>query len=335
MKWILEDLKEKLIILEKMIKNCSNQTEFTYLNNELNLIKNMISYITNNSRMQFDRKQIILNIPEIYRIAKKNILQYELSTITEKISFLDYTRLSISLFNRRIDEKTFLDYTMGFLSCFEFDLISVYQKLKQENAINLSKKTYYTPTCMGMASYLPSFNITYIDAIFTGKFNEVTCLLHELAHAYQFVNTNHEQSQIMSYSVFIEAFPMFVELAFLDYLKCTQYYKDAINAEKIFLDGLSVVYEIWQEKFIKSSSTIINFYSDGASRFLSKILAYYFIFLYRNKANSVEIINSFNSGFLKHREYEIFNQIGIEELVYALKEEINQFYPDGHQKKLI
>jgi uncharacterized sodium:solute symporter family permease YidK len=143
----------------------------------------------------------------------------------------------------------------------------------------------------------------------------------------------------------MEAFPHFVSLAFIDFLKTTKYFKNAMNLERSFLEGMEVIRDLYGSEYM-STEKIIGI--DGNSfrnnrgdeiampdtcRFVSKVLALYFLDLYRHHKDGIDIIADFNEMFRVGKEYEFVSRIPNEDLIKSVKGEFNQFYQDRHSRK--
>lgn len=346
MKWNLQELKTKLQIISAKIKETTDQNEIEFLKQELKMIKAMIDYILEDNS---SKENYILGwlVSDDDCRKKAEILTKCLVPLTSRLDFLTYSRrLPFYYFAKKeIDSKTTLKLTEGFLENFEFDLLKTYNELVQTGALNLSMIPYYEPSCLGITCYLPTFNQSYIDAIHNGKIENIGCLPHEIGHAYQFKNTDNVQSQSMTYSVFREAFPHFVELAFLDYLKHTKYFKSAMNIEREFIESMSIIYELYGTTYIQSdliTSVDSKTFTNGSgelievgdtSRFISKLLACYFIYLYRSCKNGIDTINRFNEMYRQNQEYEFFKTIPLEKIIESIREEFRNYYDNIHNRK--
>ncbi len=334
MKWNKKDLEEKLEIIEEKIKTVYSNDEIKYLKYEASLVKFMLFFIKSN---ETDEKIIAdLNITQSSEMAKANFFNKYLSEITKSFNFKDIMDfMGYYIFaNVKVSSEEYLTLIEEFLEQFEMDLLSIYRDCNKENRINLTQTDYFKNRD-GFNLYLPTFQKSYIYALSDGKIKKISILPHELTHAFQFQNFNHKQVHLATYSALREALPLFVELAFFDFLKNTKYYKIAYNNEIAFFDSLLLTQEYNYKFYVKSkkieikNNRLINNTGESASireasSYLSKILAYYFINIYRNNRNNIKTIAEFNQYFGCSKEYDFFGSIKLEDLTFAIKAEANK-----------
>ena len=348
MKWNANDLKDKLSFLKTQYNNCNNEATKKFLELELKEVELMLDYATL-EKVNESNYRINLCLSEDTILKKKAFYEEFIAKFCYKLNFLEYSRRlpQYNLAKNNIKKDEYLKLVVEFLKNYDQELLKLFYEMNSDSRINLSDKTYYISTCLGITAYLPTFNVSYIDAIFKNKIMYSSCLPHELAHAYQFKNISRKEDHEMIYSALREAYSIFVELVYFDYLKQTKYYRSAMNCERSFIDSLALVLEFNYKNFLKTSNITINnsiLYDNGgevinqadASKFLAKILAYHFINIYRNNGNIKEELNNFHKSFKNGNEYEYFEKIGVNELVSSLKEEFSNYYRDfGNGKKKI
>ena len=346
MKWDLQDLLKKRLAIKSKIELESNSKISEYLKCELELIESMINFAAGKVVKNSETYDYWI-VSEEERRKKADFLEHYLSPLSLGLNFLEYTHhLPSYIFSKhKITKEEFIKIVESFFENFEFDLMGIYKSIKEQKGVNITPTCFLDDGCTGVDIYLPTFNSSYVDAIYNGEIKHISCLPHEIGHAYQFHDLSHEDTQIMCHSVFRETFPHFVELAFFDFLKHTKYFKNAMNMELDFIDNIYSVYEITGSIYMQTHSltskndmVLINehgetIYSCDASRFISRIMAFYLIYAYRNWSNGKEFVDSFNQSFLEHKEYEFFEKIGYEKMLEALKNEFKNYYADIQKRK--
>ena len=344
MKWDLEELRRKSDHLAKMFTESKNELEKEELKKELMILSNMIESISCSAilkarfKPQIDVKKETLD-------EKCKFFSETLPVINDKSAILEYSR-RLPLYwitKTKISEKDYLKVIEEFLKTFKLDLNPLYATLRADNCINVTEFNFFNT--LGVCYYFPFLKESYINLLFDKKIEDTKVLPHELGHAYLFNGTNFEQKYNMTVSSLGEAFSMFIQLAFYDYLKETRYFKNAINMEREFLESLATIYEVNNEFFTYANNvrTIDNrfvnsyhktFSEKSASVFLSKMLAYYFINLYRS--GNISKIQEFCSAYQNGVEYDYFRSINPEDFKNSLKLEFDYFYQSIiDHKKLI
>ena len=346
MKWDVETLKREYRRISGLIRITNDPEKNKYYAQELRLIHSMIDYLLYNG---LDGKKYSSEwiIGEEVKKKKVDYLGKNLSELTFRLDFLQYAEhLPVFLFVKKtIPEKDFVELVERFLLRFEFDLLTIYNRIVSHNALHLSPKPFFDSMSLGITNYLATFNISYVQTTFNGEITRMPCLPHEIGHAYQFNGVDHKRIEEMGYSVFREAFPHFVELAFIDFLKTTKYFKNAMNLERSFLEGMAVIRDLYGSEYM-STEKIIGIDSNSfrnnrgdeiampdTCRFVSKVLALYFLDLYRHHKDGIDIIADFNEMFRVGKEYEFVSRIPNEDLIKSVKGEFSQFHQDRHSRK--
>lgn len=343
MKWNLRNLNNLLRYLNDKRNHATSKKIIEYIDQEISMVKSMIDFILyRNKKGEYNIQWIVTN-QDIAR--KEEFLTRNLAWTSLNMEFLlDSKRLPLYTFYKSaIEEKEFIRLVEQFLNTFPIPLADSYEKMRSKEAINISNTPFYDSTCLGITSHLPSFDISYINATFKNSVEYASYLPHEIAHAYQFDGTSYEKSQTMSYSVFREAFPYFVELAFIDYLKHTKYFKAAMHMERVFIESMASTYEVSYRTFgqtfevkAKNAKNYLNdkgdeIYVGSTSRFLSKLLACYLIQEYRK--NEIDTIKIFDRLYHEQKEYGFYNAITGKKVAAAVKGELDSYNRDFHNRK--
>lgn len=225
-----------------------------------------------------------------------------------------------------------------FLANFNEELLEIYESYQSENRINLGPKSFENLTCKGKCFPVNTEGKSYIYTQFTHRLNQVSTLLHEIGHAYQYRGiTNPKDYQRKLYSVFGEAYPIFIQYCFYDFLQGTKYKNEALMEESYMLDSFFVymdyhvanLYNIMDVQYLDN-----NVLGKGGffqmSRYLelimSELLAMQWLYLYRqNPSLANEHITYFNDTFGQTSVEDIYNLYGTKTFYQGIISNINDY----------
>lgn len=235
MKWRAEDLQNKIHDLEQRIQRVSSLPERTLLKQDLNNLKYMHSFLECAAQEgpKIEHKPMqVLNNDEYFDTAE--VLDEIGPKIARKfmpISHLHNVRSRI-VFQKSIGETAMMELISSFLASYDNDLLELFNKYQLENRILLSSKSFETRSCAGKCFPLINEGSSYICAIFNQKLTNGITLVHELGHADEFEGVNDiYQIQRLVYNVFGEAYAIYLEYAFIEFLKNTPYRKMAFDEQ--------------------------------------------------------------------------------------------------------
>jgi len=311
MAWNIEQIKDKLQLLEDKAKNASSESQKLELLLDINNYKDMINFYEGTKVFDLDNQVI----PELNNDYIVNSVDYfknhgrELSASIVEI--LSMPRLNWkTIFVKRPDFITELELVDVFLKQYNPIVYEMFSQYKNENRIQITNNKYETTSCVGKCHYIVSEGESYISV----KNNHQSYLAHELAHAYLF-QSKKDINLIynMVRSCLSEAYSIFTEYAYLDFLKQTKYRKYAINEEAIKLDSFicALDYGILD---INDIDSIKDYYKrrEIITLIISHLVAVYWLDLYKqNKLGN------------RLQEYE--NNLGIASIeAFFEKEDINE-----------
>lgn len=339
MKWKIEDLQEKIALLEHKVALVTDELQKYSLLQDLHSLKTMVNYSS---------KKIIypINNLEINRcFIDEDYLKDMIDLLNGK-----FKDIEISLNNLIHLNKIPWKYTLSkrlniyedeellkeFLKSFDNRLLDLYIDYKNQNRIEFNKKEYENSnTCLGKCYYIFSEGKSYISVRDRENITNFLVLAHELSHAIQFQNRNNEiVVQNMITSLFSEAYPIFVEYAFLEFLKTTKYKKIAYMQEGINLDNFLCTLE-YGFSVLNTKVDTTTFYKNRSiyTLMISHFIALSWLNLYRiNSKDAQDKINEFNVNFGKDLVSEYFKENSSKEIASSVTSEVG-YYLSRYRKK--
>ncbi|MBQ4634547.1 MAG: hypothetical protein IJB71_04290 [Bacilli bacterium] len=331
MHWDINEISEKIKSLKQSISKIQDKEQLYAIKCDIIKLERMLNYLlkvaNRNSSIDFVPLKTnpykpcqIVNecssamIPIISFVNNIKHLPWRFCC-DRSISMLDYYIL-VNDFNQNYDP--------------EFG--TLFNKMFASKRIELNPRKYWKSSALGICYPLASDKLSFISARFNGKLSSASILVHELAHAYQFnMASDFKQMQVMLNSPLVEAFPKFMEFVFLDYLKETEYRKNAFASEFNLLDNFFVMLEYFGSDFLKA-----NFYEEynvkkratyyDLNQMISYILALYMLNLYRQDVKSArKLINEFNFGFKTGIFSANIEAITANELYHGTSDVINNY----------
>ena len=325
MNWDLKSLFIKIKELEKRIEQVSDTTQKYALQYDLINLKTMVNFLSKTPVY-------------VLKNCNRQILDYDFNL--DMVSFLEkespkIRRLLTNAANLyhvpikicynqviRLDEYDLL--LKEFFESFNLKFNLIYEKYKRENRIEISRKKYDSKTCDGECRYILSEKECYISVRHINRLSTISILPHEIAHAEQFRNCdNIVTSQNKMNSLLCEAYPIFVEYAFIDFLKQTKYFKYAFKEEGNKINGFlcSLEYDLPYlngKEFIqnKSYNTLL----------ISHLVALYWLELYRECPNYlIQEIDDFNYNFGKEKVSEFFEKNRLEDVTEGMHMSLSRY----------
>lgn len=334
MHWNIEDLKEKLSQVNERIKYEKNEKILLTLRVDSEILNEMINYISSDRIIETDTKyydSLILR-SNINHTGEFLVSNHEnLSNLSRSLSY--FSKLPSNIFDGKgINDSEYFDIVDGFFKSFDSEHSALYRKMVDTNRIELNAKEYSFGG-KGIAHQLNTFQSTYVASRYDGKSGIASTLPHEVGHARQLIGVSDIDIDVnLSYSLFREAYPKFIEYAFNDYLKATKYRKHAFSQEFSMLDEFIAYFdykcpcyskledcEYYDHSFHFNDGTecSINVY-----RYLySSIYAIHFINMYRqNKVKCMNELNIFNDLAGRVSDEELISRYSNESLVNSVRE---------------
>ena len=243
-------------------------------------------------------------------------------TLDKKISNCDYEKLLID-----------------FLSVFDTRLLDIYESLKESKRIEINPKKYNIfSDALGLNVHLITSDESFILSRFNNKMSRASIIPHELGHAFIHNKTNNIDSFVCKNgSLFSEAYSIFLEMIFYDYLKNTIYFKNARSSEYNKLDSFLGISECFNSiilsfdklttrdgKIYLDDSSVADIYS--STLVFSNLLAMYLVNLYRNdKCKFMIKINEFFDMFGYASDEEILSYFKLEDMIYGTNSVLNEY----------
>lgn len=318
MNWNLEEIKNKISNLELKILKVSDPIKKYSLLQDLSNLKYMANYLCSSEIYILDSyehllldEEFALDMDEFIKSKKDKIILY-----LDKVSNLSHMPSKVYK-NRSITIEEYDKMLESFLNFFNPSLYLLYEKYKKENRIELNPKNHENFTCHGKCHYILSENESYISSRFNNKLSSTTILPHEIAHAEQFRLSNSMiVTQNKLYSILCEAYPIFIEYAFLDFLKETEYKRFAYREEgkkmSLFICALEydlvniqkgILTKLNNDEFVYNN----NRYS--SMLIISNLVALYWLELYReNPIDFMKTLSEFNFRFGEIKTSEFFKK---------------------------
>lgn len=325
MHWDINDLNNKLSQINERIKNEKDEKKLLSLNFDVEILTNMINYISSSDVIKPDLKYRLnlisrsdINLTAGFLIKNRNNIYSfinNLSSISKLPAFL--------LLNKKIIEDEYFDLVDKFFKVFDNDHSTFYRNMISANRIEINIKEYGNKA-RGVAFHLNEYKTSYVASRHDGTFRTASTLPHEVGHACQFIDvSNIETDTKLVISLFREAYSKFIEYAFNDFLKDTEYRKYAFNNEWKMIDEFMVDIEQNNKSYcvldnpITGSEDIMNTYR----YFYSSLYALYFINMYReDKLKCMKEVDKFNNLTGKVSDEEIISLYSNESLLNSIRE---------------
>ena len=340
MSWNAEILKSKLYNLQQKVVDITDPYKKFILLNDIYEIKLMLNYKYPDSTYSIssdETKFKILDIPDYVNMV--DFLKKIGPQLANELNILSQRSVRpLFLFSRTISDTDAEKLIISFLKEFDEELLDLYIKYKNENRIETGKNPFVSRTCCGKCFPILSEQDNYIYTKFNKKIYDVSVLCHELAHAKQYTGVKNALiSQRKQASILSEAYPIFVQLCFWDYLKNTKYHKSALSEEGSMIDNFFVYieYSLYFLYHVKDANFTNDGYLNGKGfgnmahmleLLLSKILALYWKSLYLRDPEAAKIeVDKFNESYGVDNLEQQYNRYGTDELMRGLSISINDY----------
>lgn len=323
MKWNVEELKNRYRILLELLNSENDNNKKKSIQMDLDTLESMIIYIDGKTLFERYKKdssfeyggQRLLDESCNYVINNPNdIVKY--SVLFDGT----YTSSSFS-FRKNLSNKDFYFLVDSFFKQLNPDMHDFYRMLVDGKRIEINNQKFFGLNARGLTHHLVSTNECFINSFFNNSVSSSVTLPHEVAHAWQFKNISTLEGDVMgTNSLFREAYSMFIEYIFLDYLRQTKYRKQAAIEQLSNMDEL-LGYSEFNLYYLchVNEATVsdgIFLYPHGQRctsevfRYLySKLLSYYFIDKYRKNSTALMgEIEDFNNAFGSIKDEEIIRE---------------------------
>lgn len=328
MAWNVTELQSKILSLESQIKEVSDYKSMILLENDLYNLKKMVNYKL--GRNIYDNHFFGFKIiDKDHYEAMVQMLQANGTDIfhqMHKAALCHHVPIK-GFFNRKLSSTDHEEMLLAFFEYFDKNLLGLYQRYKEENRIEINPVSYESFTCTGKCYPIASEGSTYISSRYNNRFNRICTIPHEMGHAYQFhLPFSATEFQRRLYSLFGEAYPIFIEFAFLDFLKNTKYHKAALKQKGEILNNYlcNIEYNVSglcdvPDAFYTSDGSLafkgFGRTSEYNTLILSGMLAMYWYALYcQDSQKALAEISEFNNNFGQISEESILAHYGVDNL---------------------
>lgn len=334
MAWDVRKLREKIWRLELKLNSVTDPKEREALSLELINLKTMVNYKVDDTIYED-----LVYKPEIFdlnhfanqaQVIKETGADYSFSMYP--VMHLHHVPVHI-VRQKILTSKEYQKTLTDFLAYFDQNLLDLYLRFKEENRIEINKRPFDTRSCRGVCHPSLSDASSYISSRDDCRTKYITNIPHELAHAFQFEGESDiVVIQKMLYSLFAEAYPIFVEYAFLDYLKSTKYSRQALALEGETINNYICLldYSLTSFKDMATNGLI----SQNQTSIISNMVAMYWYSLYRkDKSLAKDEVDDFNKRFGYVYESDFLEIYDPEILSEGAKETINNYMKDYRQSR--
>lgn len=288
--WNRKKLEEKLEKLKNLLNEDSNERNIII--SDINKIEEMISIID----------------PSFIASQKRIPLPNHLESSIDYLKNKDYTFLlglnyerniksSLFMNKNKISRDKYLELVLEFFRNYDIEHYEILKKMILENRINFCNSRDEIYNARGVDYYLCSIKESYVSIVFKNRLTGGSVLSHEIGHTYQEQNLNFDKYIRLFYSIFLEAYSKFLEYAFADYLKETEYEKIGREIEVSQFYEINSLIEYYLDSFLNlknSKFERVAFFIDNKPilsyktlrNFYSEMLAIYFINIYRKNRSS-------------------------------------------------
>ncbi|NMA51154.1 MAG: hypothetical protein GX951_04845 [Mollicutes bacterium] len=312
MKIDILNLKQKLSLLKVMRDKMPDGKEKDVILIDIEKIEEILQYIKGEN---FTREHHILEeycekhsdfkTDQFIQENSKNIYM-ELYNLYDKDLPIKFC------FNRKFKEDEYFAIIESFLRYINPEMLSIFHSMIQDKQIEINEKL--SLNAEGYCYKLLSDDTCYILSAYNNKMSKATNLPYELAHAYQ-AGKFHGLDDMLKYynSYFKESYPIFIEYTFGEFLRPRGYDRDILKIESNIIYNLIARITYAFDRVSSPEEFII----DGQfKKITSLLLAMYLINEYKkSKFNGLQIAKDMNDLLFQNRQFEIFKQIGLENLL--------------------
>lgn len=334
-------LEKRLKRLELLLSSTNDINRKIELSRDIHSLKNMINYVSH-SKYQMSEDEKIFDDSLIDK-------SQELVTFLNSYAWDIYKSLYCYSSGFRVpwrivrdcklDDKEYMYLLESFLRMYDKRLLEIYMWLKEEERIELCPKGFQnSKDALGLNIHLTSLDESYILSRWNNKISTASVLPHELGHAFLMNGTNSTKGLVNKHgSIFFEAYSIFIEFIFFDFLRNTKYAKNGLREEYYKLDSFIALIEHVHGDILKLSDIVVqgeNIYTEDGKiadtysvrLILSNVLAMYFTDLYRNdKKNFRKEISCFFEMFGNSSEEELLSHFNLKTMVDGSKHVVNEY----------
>lgn len=327
MDWKIDELKKILEKLKTMPVTPSLCSDINILNYMLYYLDNSLGYIplkySDSSEEEHQEKRIDF-IAKNYKQIKKSLEELLDIRISPKGLF----------FHTRMDVSQLDDVVQSFFKSYDLNLLSKYIDIKDNSRLTLRNIPYPFSTATGMTFPIYSIGKCYVGTRHHNRFFSSSSLVHELGHVYQIEDVNDFSLQDGKLnSIWSEAFPLFLEEAYIEFLKDNSREKMGTRLRYESLDSFVSLVDYCYDKFFSYSlNDGIKRLKDekrfnySLSRLLSFFLASYLLNQHQEDSNiGKSSVDTFNSMIGTADDSEILETFDSKLVFDSPKKLINKY----------
>lgn len=334
-------LKKRLEKLELLLNSTSDINKKIELSRDIFSLRIMINYVSgseykNPEKEKFFDDCLIDKNEELVSLINSHGWDIYKSMYFYSLGFRLPWRI---IKDRKIDDKEYIEILELFLKTYDKRLLDIYNYLREEERIELCPKRFESnKDALGLNIHLTSIDESYVLSRWNNKISSASILPHELGHAFLMKGTNSTKGLVnKNSSIFFEAYSIFLEFIFFDFLRNTKYYKNTIREEYYKLDAFFALVEYHYGEILSFGDITISGENlctkDGKKvntyyirLLLSNVLAMYFTDLYRNdKKTFMKEISCFFEMFGNASEEELLSHFNLCNIVEGSKHVMNEY----------
>lgn len=338
----IDKLKDRLDLLERLLNNTSDKYKRIEILNDIKKIKYLIRYIDSSIILYSDDgcDRVLGDFKEKDDdVVASRVVEFFNSYTSQLQNSLRYFYNKPKLpwkvrKDFRISNVKYYELIDDFSKTFNCELFELYKYLIEEKRIEMSSKRYEGEKYAGGLCFcIGNLREAYVLSRFNNKMSTGSTLPHELGHAYLFYKANFNNEPNM----FIEAYSIFIEFIFGDYLKNTRYSGVAYSSEYQRLDAFLGLVDYVFDDISKLKDMYFKFpfyYSsdgslgrvDSAMMVLSNMLGMYFANLYRfDQKKYNKMMAAFLDMYGRATDEEMLKYFKFDEMVSGSIATINSY----------
>ena len=338
----INKLKGRLDFLEVLLNNTNDKYKRREILNDIKKIKYLIRYMNSSIILYSDDgcDRVLGDFKEKKdSVVASRVLDF-FNSYTDQmqsslVCFYNKTKLPWKVRKDfRISNVKYYELIDDFFKTFNHELFELYKYLIEEKRIEMSSKSYEGEKyARGLCFCIGNLREVYVLSRFNNKMSTGSTLPHELGHAYLLHKANFNNEP----NIFIEAYSIFIEFIFGDYLKNTVYAGSAFNNEYQRLDTFLGMVDYEFDNLIKLKGMNFDFpfyYTkdgsignvDTATLILSNMLGMYLTHLYRfDRDRYNNEIKVFLEMYGRTTDEEILKYFGLKNLTEGTEKTVRTY----------
>lgn len=315
--WSKDELLNYGKILEsKEVPNDLNK--YKIIVHDFQVINNLLNSIG-------EKKRFGISYTNPFKSFRINIDSKEVKDIV-KLNYLFMEKIPYTILNLKSDDEKIKLLFIDFLKDLNCELYDIYENLLKDKHICVGNNMKEN----GSVQQLITFNKYFVN-IKNNNFKYFN-LIHEMGHIKQFRLCNKDINKLekLYNSLFLEVYPKYLELQWLEYLKKEGYLNIGLKWEEEFLTALS----IYSERMLVFYNNY-NIFEINKNHFLINFIGYRFAIGLKDKNNFD--IESINNIICTNDNFDSFNKIDKiikeKEMCENLKDFVSNYKKEFYKQK--